>query len=275
MIYIRSILSAFALLLLLSAPAVSSTEAGPSNQGENVSLKLQNIPFSQVASEINSQTGYTVIFDEKWNSLPISGVYNDVSLEEFFRRVFRKQNTSLLIDSQDKLLIVRFFGDKSFEDLLSGALVAGKGPGNQNQIPDEIRELHAQQRQELQDYLNDPESVDPLSGMKLVDIRSLHEKQHEELEQSMNNPETIDPVSGATLGEIEQLHSSQSSDIEQFKNNPENVEPDSGMTRGQIQELHATQREELKRMLSDPNTVDPTSGMKLSEIWERSKKADN
>ena len=263
------------LLLFFFAGYAAATGTGNQDQSDTVTLKLNNKPFGEVAGELNKQTGYTIIFDEKWNTLPISGYYNDVTLEEFFRRVFRKQNTSLLIDSSDKLLIVRFFGDKSFEDLLSGAMVAGKGPGNQDQIPDEIRELHRQQHQELKAYLDDPESVDPLSGMKLVDIRALHEEQEEQLKRDLENPDTVDPVSGATLGEIEKLHASQRDEVDKFRNNPGNVEPDSGMTVKQIQELHAAQRAELQRMLSDPNTVDPTSGMKLSEIWERSKKTGN
>ena len=258
----------------LSGP-VLSTEVDHSSEDETFSLKLENKPFGEVVGDINQQTGYTIIYDEKWNSLPISGHYTDVTLEEFFRRVFRKQNTSLLIDSKDKMLIVRFFGDKSFEDLLSGAMIAGKAPGNQKGIPDEIRELHRQQRQELEDYLKDPESVDPLSGMKLVDIRALHEKQHEELEKSKNNPATIDPISGKTLGELEKQHSAQREESEKFRNNPENVEPATGMTIAQIQQLHEQQREELQRMLRDPNTVDPISGKKLSEIWEQEKKSRN
>ena len=266
------VLIASVFLISLSAPVFSTEIDRSCGEEEVFSLKLENKPFSEVAGELNKQTGYTIIYDEKWNSLPISGHYNDVTLEEFFRRIFRKQNTSLLIDSRDKLLIVRFFGDKSFDDLLSGAMIAGKGPGDQQGISVEIRELHKKQRQELQDYLNDPESVDPMSGMKLVDIRALHEEQHEKLEKMKDNPATVDPVSGATLGEIKKLHKSQSESIEQFRNNPNNVEPDSGMTRAQIQELHAAQHTELQRMLSDPNTVDPISGMKLSEIWERAKK---
>ena len=233
-------------------------------------IEANNKPFTEVADEIFKQSGYKIIFDEKWNTLPVSGKYSDVTIEEFFRRVFRKQNTSLLFDNQGKFVVVRFFGDKSFKELMSTSLADTSG--NREQVPEEIAELHRQQHQELEDYLNDPESVDPMSGMKLVVIREMHDEQHAELEQMKNNPDTIEPTSGATVGELQQLQAAQQKENDQLRNNPETVEPESGMNVGAIAEMHRAQRAELERMLKDPDTVDPTSGMKLSEIWKLAKK---
>jgi len=247
----------------------------PSSSADDplVTLEVTNKPFKDVADDLSRQSGFKIIFDEKWNSIPVSGKYSAVTLEEFFRRVFRKQNTSLLFDNQQKLVVVRFFGDKSFKELLSSSLA--DSAGSADQVTEEIRELHAQQRQELEDYLNDPESVDPLSGMKLVEIRAMHDQQRSELEQSLSDPNTVDPVSGSSLGDIEQLHKEQGAEIEQFRNNPENVEPETGMTIAQIKALHDAQRAELQRMLNDPNTVDPISGKTLAEIWEQTGKTNN
>ena len=266
------------LIICLSLVVVSFVYAGASLGLEPdsstveplLTLEVNNMPFNEVAGMILKQSGYKVIFDDKWSTFPVSGKYSDVTIDGFFRRVFRGQNTSLLFDSREKYVIVRFFGDKSFQELLSTALVDNSSYSKQ--IPQEISDLHRQQRQELEDYLKDPDSVDPMSGMKLVEIRGIHEEQHKQLELDKKNPATVDPVSGATLGEIENLHNAQRAEIDQFKNDPEGVEPDSGMTRAQIQQLHAAQQTELQRMLRDPNTIDPISGMKLSEIWEQAKK---
>ncbi|MHB8811068.1 MAG: hypothetical protein ACYC9M_13815 [Desulfobulbaceae bacterium] len=266
----HKLLLLLAVLPVLFTSPVLAKEFKDSSGATHLTMQMEKKPLSEIAEEVFKQTGYRVVFDEKWNSLTVTGSYSDVSIDEFFRRAFRKQNTSLLVNDKEKIVAVRFFGDKSFADLL-----ASVSPGKvEAEIPEDIARLHMEQRAELQEYLRDPESVDPLSGMKLVDIRAMHEEQHAELEQMKQNPETIDPTSGAALGELQQLHAAQQQENDQLRNNSETTEPESGMTIGSIAELHRQQREELERMLHDPNTIDPTSGMKLSEIWEQGKKAE-
>ena len=266
----HKLLLLLAVLPVLFACPVLAKEVQVSLDSSRLTMQMDKKPLPEIAEEVFKQTGYRVVFDEKWNSLTVTGSYADVSIDEFFRRAFRKQNTSLLVNDKEKVVAVRFFGDKSFADLLAGVSSGRNG----SEIERDIAQLHQEQRAELQEYLRDPESVDPLSGMKLVDIRTMHEEQHAELEQMKQNPETIDPTSGAALGELQQLHAAQQQENEQLRSNPETIEPESGMSIGSIAELHRQQREELERMLRDPNTVDPTSGMKLSEIWERTKKPE-
>lgn len=256
------------LSVMLTSPVLAK-EFKDTSGATHLTMQMDNKPLPEIADEVFKQTGYRVVFDEKWNTLTVTGSYADVSIDEFFRRAFRKQNTSLLVNDKDKVVAVRFFGDKSFADLL-----ASVSPGKESEIQEDVARLHQEQRAELQEYLRDPESVDPLSGVKLVDIRAMHEEQHAELEQMKQNPETIDPTSGAALGELQQLHAAQQQENDQLRNNPESVDAESGMTIGSIAELHRQQREELERMLRDPNTIDPTSGMKLSEIWEQAKKTE-
>lgn len=263
------ILPLLALLLVSLAPSLVAKELTDVPDAAHFTLMLDNKPLQEVAADISRQTGYRVVFDEKWNTLPVTGNYSDVSLDEFFRRAFRKQNTSLLVNDREKVVAIRFFGDKSFADLLASVT-----PNKATAIPEDIAELHREQHAEMQEYLRDPESVDPLSGMKLTDIRAMHEEQHAAIEQMRQDPEAVDPISGATMGELQQLHASQQQEIEQMRNDLASVDPESGMTVGAIAEMHQAQRAERDRMLQDPNTIDPTSGMKLSEIWEIGKKTE-
>lgn len=266
----HKLLLLLAVLLVLSAFPVLAKEVKVSPDSMPLTMNLDNKPLREIAEEVYRQTGYKVVFDEKWNSLTVTGKYTGVSLDEFFRRAFRKQNTSLLVNDKEKFVALRFFGDKSFADLL----VNVTSDKESSDIPEEIASLHREQRAELQEYLRDPESVDPMSGMKLVDIRAMHDEQHAALEQMKQNPETIDPTSGASLGELQKLHADQQQQNDQLRMNSEAVEPESGMTIGQIAEMHSQQRAELERMLRDPNTIDPISGMKLSDIWEQAKKTE-
>lgn len=267
----RKLLLLLAVLpVMLTSPVLAKELKDTSGGATHLTMQMDKKPLPEIAEEVFKQTGYRVVFDEKWNTLTVTGSYADVSIDEFFRRAFRKQNTSLLVNDKEKVVAVRFFGDKSFADLLASVSPEKEG----GEIAEDIARLHQEQRAELQEYLRDSESVDPLSGMKLVDIRAMHEEQHAELEQMKQNPETIDPTSGSALGELQQLHAAQQQENEQLRSNPETVEPESGMTIGSIAELHRQQREELERMLRDPNTIDPTSGMKLSDIWNQTKKPE-
>jgi hypothetical protein len=268
----KSLLLLAVLLVLFTFP-VFAKEVKVSQESmhlTHLTMNLDNKPLREIAEEVYRQTGYKVVFDEKWNSLTVTGNYADISLDEFFRRAFRKQNTSLLVNDKEKFVALRFFGDKSFADLLVN-VTSGQEASD---IPEDIAALHREQHAELQEYLRDTESVDPMSGMKLVDIKAMHDEQHAALEQMKQNPETIEPSSGAALGELQQLHAAQQQENDQLRTNPETIEPESSMSIGTIAEMHSQQRAELERMLRDPNTVDPVSGMKLSEIWEQAKKTE-
>ena len=72
---------------------------------------------------------------------------------------------------------------------------------------DRIRSLHEQQEKEIQVYLHNPDSVDPMSGMRLSKIRALHQIQFDEIKK--NNEEEIDPFTHMTNKEIKELHRKQ------------------------------------------------------------------
>lgn len=215
-----------------------------------ISLELKEKPLKLVVEEIFKQTGYRVVFDEKWNDLPLSGSYAGVTLEEFFLRSLRKQNVTLSYDDKGNVAILRFFGDRDIGKIKTGTLT--NEIDSKVQVSEEVKALHEQQRQELQAYLKDPEAIDPESGMKLVDIKSLHDAQKVELEQLKSNPETIDPSSGMKLADIQQMQDAQRAEIENIRNNPAIIDPESGMTKLEIKKLHDVQHAELEQLKKNP-----------------------
>lgn len=228
-----------------------------------ISLELHEKPLKLVVEEIFKQTGYRVVFDEKWNDLPLSGHYAGVTVEEFFLRALRKQNVTLSYDDKGSVVILRFFGDRDIKQIKAGALINENN--SREQVSEEVKALHEEQHHELQAYLKDPEAVDPVSGMKLVDIRSLHEAQKVELEQLKSNPETIDPSSGMKLADIQQSQDAQRAEIENIRNNPAMIDPESGMSKSEIKKLHDVQHAELEQLKKNPpveesEQMEPTEG---------------
>jgi hypothetical protein len=220
-----------------------------------ISLELKEKPLKLVAEEIHKQTGYRIVFDEKWNELLLSGQYVGVTPEEFFLRALRKQNVSLSYDDKGNMIILRFFGDRDIGKIKAGAMVSESGINVQESK--DVKALSEQQRQEAEKYLKDPESVDPISGMKLVDIQELHETQQAEREQLRKDPGTIDPVSGMTNAEIKNLHDVQQIEQEQLRENPESIDPLSGKTNAEIKNLHDVQHKELEQLKKPPVTEGP------------------
>jgi len=252
------------IFLVLNARQVSTQTLNIVPVKKVMSLDLREKPLQEVAEEIYKQTGCKVVFDEKWREVPLSGQYADVTMEEFFLRAFHKQNISMSYDDKENVVYLHFFGNNTFGKINTDTLASGND--SSVEASQDTKALHEEQRQELLVYLNDPESVDPESGMKLVDIRELHITQQAELERMRDDPETIDPMSGMKLGDIQELHNTQQAELERLRNDPETIDPMSGMKLGDIQELHNTQQVELERLRNDPETIDPMSGMKLGDI---------
>ncbi|MBU4326999.1 MAG: hypothetical protein KKB91_04540 [Proteobacteria bacterium] len=234
----------FVMLLVLNIGQAFSQKVDIVSEKNVVSLDLRDKPLKLVAEEILKQTGTMVMFDKKWNELPVNGQYIGIPLEEFFWRALRKYNISLSFDEKRNLVNLRFFGDSNIVKINNDTLI-NENVSNK-QLREDIKMLHKQQHQELQTNLNDPEFVDPLSGMKLVDIQEMHVAQQAELEELRNDPQTIEPESGMTNAEIKSLHGAQQAELEQLRNDPKVIEPESGMTKAEIRDLHKVQHAELE-----------------------------
>ena len=252
------------MFLVLNARQVSTQTLDIVPVKRVMSLDLREKPLQLVAEEIYKQTGCKVVFDEKWNDLPLSGQYAGVTVEDFFWRSLRKDNVSLFYDDKSNVANLHFFGDKNIRRIDIDTL-ASRNAAN-GEVSEEIKELHSIQRTELERLRNDPEAIDSLSGMKLVDIRELHSTQRAELERSLNDPEAIDSLSDMKLVDIQELHSTQRAELERSRNDPEAIDSLSGMKLVDIQELHSIQRVESERSRNDPETIDPLSGMTNGEI---------
>jgi YHS domain-containing protein len=201
-----------------------------------ISLELKEKPLKLVAEEIHKQTGYRVVFDEKWNELLLSGQYVGVTPEEFFLRAIRKQNVSLSYDDKGNMIVLRFFGDRDIGKIKAGALASVNGASTQT----------------TKDVIKDPEAIDPVSGMKFVDTQETHKAQRAELERWQKDPESVDPVTGVKLVDTQETHKAQRAELDSLQKNPEYVDPVSGMTNAETKSIHDAQRAELEQLKTHP-----------------------
>ncbi len=232
------------------------------DESVNVTITAQGEVLIDIIDEVYKQTGYKIDVKKDWETLPVRGEYVQVPLERFLTRIFKGSNVSIISDSQNKIYYVRLFGER----------INSKNIGStfEPEVVD-IHQLNEEQKKELQDYIADPNAVDPMSGMKLSVINSLHQEQKEEaaeisntqeyqeinelhnlqrnqLKEDLENKTTKEPLSQMSLEEIEELHRSQSIELEEIKNNPDFVIDDTGMTLGELQALHENQRKEIDQL---------------------------
>ncbi len=246
-------LNRFILMIFFLSLCCSITNATENTNKVKISAKQASL--SDVISEVYDQTGFHIDISSNWEDFLVNGEYIDVEIEQFLSRIFRGRNVSIISDLENKVYYIRLFGEK-----------LGYTQSTQNRnfseshetLVVELGELHAEQRKELEDYLSDPNAVDPLSGMMITDINDLYHTQRNEIEE-IRKSEMSD--------ELIQMHQMQRKEIEDIYGTDNAKDPLSQMTMVEIKKRYNHQKKELEVALNNPNTVvDKETGMTISEL---------
>ena len=72
-----------------------------------VSMDVADRPLGQVVRQIASQTGYDIVIFENWKKVQISGKFDNIPIEEFFRRALKGRNVFLTVDERQKKITVQ------------------------------------------------------------------------------------------------------------------------------------------------------------------------
>jgi hypothetical protein len=216
------------------------------------SLELKDKSLKEVVEAIHKQTGYTIVYDDKWSDLLISGHYAGVTIEEFFQRSLCKKNVSLSYSNNGNVVNLRFFGDREVTKAKPLENLNKKSSNSASEI--------------LAEYYNDPESVDPMSGMKLSDLREQQASQLAECDRYLNDPESVDPMNGMKLGDIRKQQDAKKAELDSYLNDPESIDPMTGVKLGDLHKQQVARKAELDRYLNDPESIDPMTGRKLGDM---------
>jgi type II secretory pathway component GspD/PulD (secretin) len=267
-------------LFLLTAVVEPETCAAEIYSQKIVKLNTGNTTvLRDVLDDIFKQTGYKIIVSEELASVPVVGVYEDVSVENFLRRALRKYNVSVIYDEKEQIAVVRAFGENLNENQ-KGAYVAvpkdgllKEGEEDSSEIDPlsgvavaELKRLQIEQLEEMERLRNDPETLDPLSDMPMVELQRLQAQQLEEMGRQKNDPEAVDPQSGIPLAEQQQSLERQLEEMEKRNNDPAAVDPLSGESLSELRANRDRQLEELRKRENDPNAVDPLENIPQSDL---------
>lgn len=264
------------LICILFGARVADVDASETGSTTNpkITLTLQGTPLKNVVDSVSQQTGYTIHVEESLLGMQVTGNYKEMDITQFFQRIFRGQNLSLLFNDKEKNCVVRTFGKKEGK-----FYTAGKG-GDQvdpliGMTLSEIKESEDEQRQAFLEYSQDPDAVDPLTGLKLVDISAAQEEQRNAFIEASNNADAVDPLIGKTQGEIKNSQEQQRMAFQAYSENPDATDALTGQRLSDMRTSAEQQRQEFQRYSSDPNSIDPLTGLSLGEMRELQEKERN
>ena len=242
-------------------------------------LEFSGESLQEAATRVSSQTGYQIVIKKEWADIPVNGQFDGVTVEKFFQRVLRGQNLSIISSVEKKVFVVRLFGDKKLDNLLS---ISGKPTGSSSSGPEvvdvdimdgqkisEIKELYAQYEEEERRFRNDPNRVDPMDGQSISEIQELQAEYEADYEKWKKDPNRVDPIDGQKISEIRKLQAEYEAEVERWKNDPEAVDPMDGQKLSEIRRIYAEYEAEYERWKNDPNRVDPMDGQPISEIQRK------
>ncbi len=245
--------------------------SAPATARQTITLDLTRMPLKDAAAEIARQTGYAVAVEKQWGDIPVSGRFNGIEIETFFRRVLKKNNLSIVTDEQKKTITVRLFGSKEQADLLTAVPVSNMdSDGEQlSKYSSITRKVYQKLVSELAAWKNDPDSIDPMTGNNLARVRETYNEQVEELVRQQDDPTVIDPLSGKQLVRVRQDFEDQVNEMERLESSPETIDPFTGKSVAEIKNRYQEQVAALERWKRDPDAIDPMTGNKLSAVRRR------
>ncbi len=97
------------------------------------SLTLKNQSLTTVINNIEQKTGFTIIVDAEIANANISGIFDDVTVYEFFSRVFKEKNIVLLTDTEQNRITV--------SNMQSGKQLGSKQIANNEKLVEESNSI--------------------------------------------------------------------------------------------------------------------------------------
>jgi|GEM_PF-3063846 len=244
-------------------------------QAKIAELNLNGALLKNVAFTISKETGYQIIINKDWAETTVSGSYRDVEIEQFFRRVLKGKNISIISNETEKKIVVRLFGDKRSDNLI---VISGVQHRKWENLPDdavdpldgqkiaEIRRIQAEYEAQRERWMNDPDAVDPMDGQRISEIRMLQAKNDEAMAHWKNDPEAVDSMDGQKISEIRAIQAKNDAAIERWKDDPEAIDSMDGQKISVIRIIQAKNDTEMEKWRNDPNAVDPVDGQRMLEI---------
>ncbi|BHH85098.1 hypothetical protein [Desulforhopalus sp. 52FAK] len=206
-----------------------------------VTLILKETPLIEVLEKVSIQTNLSFKIDENLGQKKISGNFVENDIESFISKCLRGSSYTYVHEASNNTIIISTFGSQNNQ--LVDIKHSTDTDKNSPLITENIGQLRAKENITYEEYINNPKSIEPLSGMTLQEIAIIQKDENIAFNQYLNAPDAIEPLTGTKLQEIELLKKKENEAYTQTINNPKSIEPLSGMTFQKIAILHKRENE--------------------------------
>ncbi|MBM9538615.1 hypothetical protein [Desulfobulbus alkaliphilus] len=250
----------------------SLSAADAAGDTPNVTIEAHNAPLEKVLQEVAKQTKWNFNLDPDLAQQPVSGTFNQQHIDHVIKALLHKENHLVEVDVATRTYNIRAFGSKmpfSVQVTEQGSSLLAE---EQPQI--DIAALHAEEQRIFEAYINNPDSIEPLTGMTLGEIAAIQAEEQRVYEEYLNNPDSIEPLTGMTLGEIAAIQAEEQRMYDANLNNPNAIEPLTGMPFSEIESIQAKEKVAFEQYINNPSSVEPLTGMTFMEIEQVQKREE-
>jgi hypothetical protein len=228
------------------------------------SITIIQQQLGSVVGDVEKKTGIKVKLDEELANIIVSGVFVDVTVDEFFRRAIKGKNIAVQYAEKESIVTVQTF--------LSSLMAASRGSDPKGSssagVTDEehMRKMQAEQLAELKRWEKDPDALDPMSGVRRGDLMKLHEDQLAAFAKWQDDPNAKDPMTGKRRSDIQSMQTKQLAKLEAQQSNPATPDPVTGRPVGEMGKTRKEQLAAFEKDRNNPDAIDPMSGMRRGDI---------
>lgn len=111
------------LVVLCPNVTLSKMVESPVTVPTNIELSVNQMRLGQICILITKQTGYKILLEPLLSDILISGVYSNISIEKFFKRVLKDKNLVFEFNSLKNIIKIDSFsaGSRSLGDTISNS----------------------------------------------------------------------------------------------------------------------------------------------------------
>lgn len=253
----KLLLALFAFIIwgTLLAPRILSA-ASTDWFNKPVTITSQDQQLHEVLGAIADQAEISIYYDQQLANDRINANYRDTSALKAVKRIFSGRNKIILTDENEKAIIVKTFGTKTY------IRAGNSAPSKQTRTItlQELDELHQLQEQEFQNTLESNDHVLP-TGMKVNELNSLHAQQEKDfarqlaagdktLQELHEQQELEFAVEKAQSDRsLQAMHEEQEKAFLDSKQADAQLTTGSGITMAELQEMHRQQELEFEKSL--------------------------
>lgn len=208
-----------------------------------MNLDCNGRPLEEVMEEIATFFQTEIVYEAEGADLPVQCQYSLTTVEQTLSRLFKKQNSAILIEYvPERKITVQVFGVSEYNIVSSdGSNTIQTLPFLGNMTNEALAAMQIEQYNVYLEELKDPNTIIPGLGLTRNEITKLHQQQIEQQQRNQNDPDQIVAGMVITQQQLQSIQEHQLDQYEQEKQDQNQIDPFTGLTTAEIKELHQQQ----------------------------------